>query len=332
MNKLLALPLILSSLVSPLTQAHTWVNEKEDFLYFLETTKDAEFSEKEALFAKLFEEDNAEFYAEGIFDRGLDDEWEEKRLKSLQHLFTEYQKFTSEDFANAYDNMATAADIGLKEFDSHLSDHNLNLQVNLVPGVLWGGSVEHMQSGNMHLALGVDLSLLYSQYLEGMDLSLLVIHEVSHAYHLEKQGWNATPDEFKENYTMASRMWQEGMANWLSSTIRPNHDLGHLNSGTQLDRCALAELAPKFPEIANLKIHGDNTKVMTDWFSPNSEMKLNNGETVEPMVGYFLGALAIKELAASGMTRDELLSIDYRDVTEPLTRGLEIVAKKYRCN
>jgi len=332
MNKLLALPILFTSLISSMCTAHTWVNEKEDLMFFLNETKDADFATKEALFSELFERDNREFYEEGVFNKGLKDDWEAQRLKSLEHLFTKYQDYTQEDFSAAYDKMETASKIGLQEFEEHLSDHNLDLQVNIVPGVLWGGSVEYMQSGNMHLALGADLSVLYSHYLEGMDLSLLVIHEVSHAYHLEKQGWNADHSEFKEHYTMESRMWQEGMANWLSWNIRPNHDLGHLNAEKQLDRCALAELAPKFADVAHLKVNGDNSQTIQDWFAPNSEMKLANGETVDPMVGYYLVALAISELANQGMSRDELLSINYKEVGEPLAKGLAIVAAKYRCH
>jgi len=318
--------------LSSFSSAQIWVNQSSEFQYFLKTTKASDFAEAEALYAELFEAKNPMFYAEGVYYKGLIDDWQAYRRKTLEQRFKQYREHSPEAFLAAYSTFDQAAHQGITEFREHFSNYTPNFQVNLVPGITWGGSIVPTSDGKKFLTLGVDLLVLNPELLKDTDLPFLVVHEVSHAYHSDQHGQKINYRRLKEEFTLANRMWQEGMANWISWQVRPDHDLGLQMSGRKLDRCALGELAPKFQEISHLLAFADGRKFTQDWFSPSPTMQLSNGTTVEPMVGYMLGALAIDELIKAGNTPDELLSLSYDDIAKPLARGLTIVATKYNCD
>jgi hypothetical protein len=183
--------------------------------------------------------------------------------------------------------------------------------VYLVPSLFsFNGKVAKLpSSGRAALFIGVDFVAKRND-----NLDVLFSHEFFHAYH---DGKIATGDM---NSTMASPLWKEGFATYVSGLLNPTQPLDVL----LMDK-VLAEDCKSKDKISDMAkaylplLETDGETTYEDWF-------LMSGPTRPTRRGYCLGYFAVQEIAKSH-DLSELTTWSEKQVSSELKNVLEIFGR-----
>jgi hypothetical protein len=323
---------LLVTMSSFLTLSEKIVDGEEAFIKFYNESNGMDISQSQQLYKELIESLAPKFYEEAVYYKGIyKDNWQEKRLKSLESNFKFYQSTPVAKYKRAYEDMRIAVKKGFTTFKSYYPLYEPNITIMLTPGITWGGSYTHASDGE-YMAVGVDLLVMEPELMPIDKIDFLIVHELSHDYHQQFFGDAPTDKFLKEEFTFTDRMWQEGLANWLAWQTNKNYQYGNLSSKGKLDDCIMSELAPEFLAVSDLLIFSEAGKAKSkDWFSPNSVMTLKNEDTVAPMVGYLMGAYVFNELVKAGQPIETLLSWKYETARKEIKNTLKKLSNRPEC-
>lgn len=243
-----------------------------------------------------FEEKYQLLYDDFVFKKD-DPEWEGKRTQYLDGFFGELS--TLQDGMNEI--FAHAEDIAEKQallFKKRFPDLKENTPVVFMPSVLSfngkGGMIRPLNK--MGVLIGVDGVVLLQN-----DIDVLFSHEFFHVYQFDKL------DENKIWLTMASPLWFEGFASFVSGMINPEKT----DAVILMDE----ELAKKCNNPAYYKSWARDFLTFIDTPYQNNpeadslkkEWFQMNGKYQPPRRGYCLGLLVLRDLVKNHSIEEMLL-------------------------
>lgn len=254
------------------------VNLGSDFDQFLRNTAHASQEEVEAEWER-FEAKHQSIYDKHVYRKG-DTDWE-LRLRKKRDLFFHGLPQLKDDMQTLF---ASAEKIVIEKeaaFRVLFSDLSPDIPVYFLPSLLsFNGKVGFLSEfGRSGLLMGVDFIVQRKD-----DMDVLFSHEFFHAYHGDKIVGSV-------GKTMATPLWQEGFATYISGVLNPDRDDDVLLMDSVLGReckkpAFVQDLARQY--LAILQTDGQTT--YNDWF-------LLNGPTQPTRRAYCLGLHALRNLA-----------------------------------
>ena len=149
-------------------------------------------------------------YDENVFNKEIPG-WEEKRNQDLQKFFTQLP-LLKDSILEIYQNAESITQTQFEKFQRFFPDVQDGIPVVFIPSVLSfnGKGVFYPDLKRNALLIGVDRVAERND-----DLDTLFSHEFFHVYHFDKLG------DAKIWTTMASPIWFEGFATYLSEVMNP---------------------------------------------------------------------------------------------------------------
>jgi hypothetical protein len=290
MKRATALFLIfINSFGSEVFAAHV-INTREDFRVFLSKWDTASADQKFVEWTN-FEKKYADIYDEHIFNHASP-VWLETKHKWLEELFAILPKI-KDKILKLYDEAEQISESSINSLKTIFPDFSDQFTLVYLPTALSfnGKEIYHKTRKAEMVLIGID-------YIANSptNLNVLLTHELFHKHHFVNMAHN--------NFnSMASDLWTEGFATYVSHLANPELDLETLLfDGDLAKACAkpeyVADLAKKYLEVFYRTLtEQERTKFRKDWFRLD-------GEPTPKRPGYCLGYHLVKSIAPKHKLND----------------------------
>jgi hypothetical protein len=226
-----------------------------------------------------FEARHQNIYDDAVY-RKSEPGWQKRIEQRRSQFFAEYEKFTPQMKAL----FAKAEDVVQEQearFRRVFPDLSPTIPIVFMPSLFaFNGKVQFLRDyGRPGLLMGVDFIVKRND-----NLNVLFSHEFFHAYHHSHLAEGST------GKTMATPLWKEGFATYVSGVLNPREaDEVLLMDSALAKACADSQAVSKMAsEFLNV-IDSDGTNSYGDWFTMT-------GATQPTRRGYCLGLIVIREL------------------------------------
>ncbi len=280
---LMALSIIISLLIGHLSFAAIIINTGEDFKLATANLEDQTFHEQLAEWVK-FEYKYISVYDNVVYEkhRGGWEARQELKRNEFFFMLPEIKAKMIEIFDSA-EELVVEKEARFKTLFADLP----NVPVYFLPSMNgFNGKVTSVL-GQPALFIGVDVVASRND-----NLDVLFSHEFFHAYHSTKIA------NGEVGTTMASPLWREGFATYVSSLLNPEQNDEALLMDTALtqacsDKKFIGDIAKQFLTI--ISANGDLD--YADWF-------LKEGGTQPSRRGYCLGLQVVREIAKKNEVKE----------------------------
>lgn len=282
-NKFIYLALMLSFAFS--ANAANLINSGKEFENFLTVSKNQPQEQVEKNW-EVFESNYQSIYDSNIY-RKDDGDWEKRLRAKRDRFFTDLPKLSSKmiNLFNKAQQIVTEKEAQFKEV---FPDLKSDIPVIFLPSLgSFNGQVDFLKDyGRTGLLIGVDFIAERND-----DLTLLFSHEFFHAYHSDKLVGDV-------DKTMASPLWKEGFATYVSGLLNP-----HASDEALLMQADLAVACSKPEEVKKMAaeflevINNDDLDTYKNWF-------WMSGTTQPVRRGYCLGLQVIREIVKTNNVQE----------------------------
>lgn len=228
--------------------------------------------------------DNFESKYQAIYDSRIYHKeltgWEDRQKRKRDFFFSQLPTI-EKGMIDLFNNAETIVHEREQAFKKYFPDLKNDIPVIILPSLFsFNGQVASVPNSDKYgLYIGVDFIAYRND-----NLNVLFAHEFFHAYHHDKLG------EKSNGQTMATPLWKEGFATYVSGLLNPEQTDEVLLMDKDLtskcnDNKYVADLAKLYLPI--LKTDGETT--YGDWF-------LMSGQNPIKRRGYCLGLKVIREI------------------------------------
>lgn len=301
---------VVISLLALNSQAAQLVNLGAEYDAFVKATDGQDSSVVEAEWAK-FEARHQSIYDNAVY-RKSEPGWEKRVEQRRTNFFGEYKQLTPQ-----MDLLFAKADSIVQEqearFRKIFPDLSPTTPVVFMPSLFaFNGKVQFLEEfGRPGLLMGVDFIVKRND-----NQNVLFAHEFFHAYHESHLAEGAT------GRTMATPLWKEGFATYVSGVLNPQESdevllmdlaLAHACSDTKI----FAQMASEYLQVINT----DGANSYNDWFTMV-------GSTQPTRRGYCLGLSIIRFLVKTYPVTDMINWDESRFAQESETALRAMAAQK----
>jgi hypothetical protein len=234
--------------------------------------------------------------------------WETRLAKKRSSFFSKLPSI-KDGMIQLFDNAQEIVKKREELFKAYFPDLKEDIPVYILPSLFsFNGKVAEIPgTTNYGLFIGVD----YITYRKD-NLNVLFSHEFFHVYHISKRDPNSN------DKTMASPLWKEGFATYVSGLLNPDQADDVLLMDKDLaNKCQdphyVSELAKLYLPL--LKTDGKTTNV--DWFNMSSKEEIKRR-------GYCLGLKVIREIVKNkNNTILDMTTWDEDHFSNEITKVLE---------
>jgi hypothetical protein len=271
---------ILSLQVSAAPYAVT--NMGPDFKNYIRQFRNSDFSDQ-WIGWKAFEK-KYQYYFDEIICDSAEASCEDAKKRHLQNFFQQLPTFENSMW-KIFDGAEAMSSVQVGRFRRAFPDVKSGTQVVFMPSLLlFNGMGGQKLNGHFALIIGADLAALRQN-----NMDVVFSHEFFHAYHFEKISGAPIYQ------TMASPLWFEGLATWVSFYLNPKASTSDILMNPELSAyydspVNVASMAKSYDSFLRESYEDEkSTLLKTEWF-------LGNGKILPHRRGYCLGFKVISEL------------------------------------
>lgn len=242
-----------------ISHATTIINAADDFATFVQSARQTHSDEALLKAWSAFESKYGTLYADLIF-KNQELNVEETRKKRVPWWWDQI-KAKSENIVTLHKDMPQRIDAAIARFKVRFPDLPDDLTVYVVPTLFrMNGAIRTWPAKDRFiLILGPDTIASYNN-----DLDVLFTHEFFHLYSYTKLDKNLLPS------TMATPLWDEGFATWISLQLNPGRAMVDALMDLSLARaCADRTVVAKYARdyLAVLDLPADDDKRLEEAYS-----------------------------------------------------------------
>ena len=284
--------------------SYTLVNLGPDFKKFIQTSRDLP-GEKKWQAWQSFESKYARYY-EAVPSADP---------KSLSIFFERLPTFETQMWS-FFDNANQITKSQLQKFVRFFPDLSSPVPVVFMPSILHFNGLGALNiEDHLTLAIGVD----HAAY-RNNDLGVLFSHELFHNYQFGKLKNKSI------HKTMASPLWFEGLAAWVSLQLNPKAPLAQILMNQELANYCLSKehIIKMASEYKIILRQPQEDQFLADWFQ-------TNGQTLPKRRGYCLGLFTATEIMKNHSII-EVVSLEEKQFSKLLLETLNSVTNNFRPN
>ena len=296
------------------------INWGDSFSKFWPKAKGKSFTEQLALWNEVVEAPHSVFYSQVIWRHNELKDADERKVKRLKSIFTDYIKNSAEIQSN-FSNFNLTLETEIKRFKNAFPSTHFKRPIMAVLAPTFNGkSDSYKDNGEIHfLAFGIDTLTIRHD-----NPDVLYSHELFHLYHGESSGIN--DDGAGVDALLIDSLWAEGLATYVSKELNPSANMDSIFMDSELAGLSenrLKDLALRFIKIKTVKVSSKiDPEIYGQWFLMNRHL---TAETPS-RVGYFLGYYVAKILRETN-NLDEMAHWPTAEARKNVASALEVLSR-----
>lgn len=278
------IPLLCAFVISSLANAATVVSTADEFKQATENWDSLDEGQRLRNW-EHFESKYQDIYDDVVYQKQTAG-WEERQIKKRQKFFQSLPGIRTDMLELFQNTNISEAELRFKELFSDLPG---DIPVVLMPSIFsFNGKVTYVsQFKQSALLIGIDFVAQRKD-----NIHVLFSHEFFHAYHQRKIPEGST------GATMATPLWKEGFATYVSGALNPEQtDEVLLMDKDLAAKCNQSEFVAEIANQYLAVLETDGEATYADWF-------LMSGPTQPTRRGYCLGLHVVREIAKTNSILD----------------------------